>query len=263
MTDFRYRIVDVFTDRPLAGNALCVVLDPAPEPVMKAIAREINLSETTFPVVISDDEYEVRIFTPGDELPFAGHPSLGTAWVLGPRRWRQTSPGGTVSVEADTSGAVMTAPDATLTEVDAAPCVAALGLPRAEAAYLATVGGMTHVLVPTDAPIDRLEPDPAAVAAAALAAGGKSLAPMRRIDDTTLHLRVFLPGSGIPEDPGTGSAAGAVGVLARRLWGTSVDVIIRQGDEMGRPCRLEVHAAEGDVRVGGRVAPVAAGTFTL
>lgn len=230
---------------------------------MPAVAREVNLSETTFPVVVSDDEYDVRIFTPGDELPFAGHPTLGTAWVLGPQRWRQISPGGTVTVEADARGAVMTAPDAVLTEVDAAPCIAALGLPTAEGAYLATVGGMTHVLVPTEAPIDRLVPDLPAAAAAARGAGGNSLAPMRRVDDATLHLRVFLPGSGIPEDPGTGSAAGAVGVLARRLWGTSTDVTIRQGDEMGRPCRIEVHAVEGEVLVGGRVAACAEGTFTL
>lgn len=70
----RYRIVDVFTDVPLAGNALCVVLDPCPEPVMTAIAREVNLSETTFPVVTGEDSYEMRIFTPSAELPFAGHP---------------------------------------------------------------------------------------------------------------------------------------------------------------------------------------------
>lgn len=230
---------------------------------MQALAREVNLSETTFPVVVSDDEYEVRIFTPGAELPFAGHPTLGTAWVLGPQRWRQTSPGGTVEVEADFTGAVMNQPDPELVEVDAAPCVAALGLPRAEGAFLATVAGMKHVLVPTEAPLEKLVPDLAAVAAAARGGGGNSLAPMRRIDDTTLHVRVFLPGAGIAEDPGTGSAAGAVGVLARRLWSTGVDVTIRQGDEMGRPCRLEVHAEEGDVRVGGRVAACAEGTFTL
>jgi trans-2,3-dihydro-3-hydroxyanthranilate isomerase len=86
---------------------------------------------------------------------------------------------------------------------------------------------------------------------------------MRRVDDTTLHARVFLPESGIAEDPGTGSAAGAIGVLARRLWSTSADVVIRQGDEMGRPCRIEVHAEDGDVRVGGRVAACAEGLFTL
>jgi trans-2,3-dihydro-3-hydroxyanthranilate isomerase len=239
------------------------VLDPVPEAVMPAIAREVNLSETTFPVVTADDSYDVRIFTPGDELPFAGHPTLGTAWVLGAQRWQQTSPGGTVTVEADAHGAVMGQPDIALAEVDPAAAVAALGLPGADGAYLATVSGMTHVLVPTEAPIDRLAPDLPAVATAARRAGGKSLVPMRRVDDTTLHVRVFVPDSGIAEDPGTGSAAGAVGLLARRLWTTGADVTIRQGDEMGRPCRIEVHAVEGDVRVGGRVAACAEGTFTL
>jgi trans-2,3-dihydro-3-hydroxyanthranilate isomerase len=122
---------------------------------------------------------------------------------------------------------------------------------------------MTHVLVPTDAPIDRLSPDLTAVAAAARRGGGKSLAPMRRVDDATLHVRLFAPDAGIAEDPGTGSAAGAVGVLAQRLWGTATDVTIRQGAEMGRPCRIEVHAEAGNVRVGGRVAACAEGTFTL
>src|SRR5205814_166060 len=84
--------------RARAGNAVCVVLDPCPEPVMGALAREVNLSETTFPTVIGDDEYDVRIFTPTGELPFAGHPSLGTGWVLGPGRWTQTSAGATVVV---------------------------------------------------------------------------------------------------------------------------------------------------------------------
>src|SRR5579885_2388928 len=105
MTRIRYRIVDVFSDRPLAGNALCVVLDPVPDDVMQAIARETNLSETTFPTVTGSDSYDVRIFTPSVELPFAGHPTLGTAWVLGAGRWQQTSPGAVVTVEADAGGA--------------------------------------------------------------------------------------------------------------------------------------------------------------
>ncbi|MDQ1373986.1 MAG: trans-2,3-dihydro-3-hydroxyanthranilate isomerase [Actinomycetota bacterium] len=230
---------------------------------MQAIAREVNLSETTFPVVIAEDEYDVRIFTPGDELPFAGHPTLGTAWVLGAQRWKQTSPGGTITVEADDDGAVMAQRDIQLAEVESATAMEALGLPGAEGAYLATVSGMTHVLVPTDAPIDRLTPDPGAVAAAASAVGGRSLVPMRRVNDTTLHVRVFAPDAGVAEDPGTGSAAGAVGLLARRLWGTAAALTIRQGDEMGRPCRIEVHAEEDNVLVGGRVAACAEGTFSL
>ena len=80
-----FRLVDVFTDRALAGNQLCVV----PEPVesldtllMQAIAREIGFSETTFVSEAAGDRYAMRIFTPGTELPFAGHPTLGTAFVL-------------------------------------------------------------------------------------------------------------------------------------------------------------------------------------
>ena len=78
----RYRIVDVFSDRALAGNQLCVVLDDCDESLMQAVAREVNLSETTFPVVTGPASYSNRIFTPSAELPFAGHPSLGTAWAL-------------------------------------------------------------------------------------------------------------------------------------------------------------------------------------
>ena len=129
MTRLRYRIVDVFSERPLAGNALCVVLDPCPAPVMQALAREVNLSETAFPTVLAEDAYDVRIFTPQVELPFAGHPSIGTAWVLGPRAWTQTSPGATVTVEADATGAVMSQPDPELTAVDPAPLVDALAWP--------------------------------------------------------------------------------------------------------------------------------------
>src|SRR5436309_7984244 len=81
----RFRFVDVFTDRPLAGNQLCVVPEAPPElatEAMQAIAREVNYSETTFVTGSAADQYRVRIFTPAAELPFAGHPTLGTAFVL-------------------------------------------------------------------------------------------------------------------------------------------------------------------------------------
>ena len=261
--ELRYRVVDVFSDRPLAGNALCVVLDPCPEPVMSAIAREVNLSETTFPVVIAKGEYEMRIFTPSVELPFAGHPSLGTAWVLGPGTWTQRTQGATVTVEADGDGAVMTQPDPELERVDDDGVARALGLPGVDGAYLARAGGIAHLLVPTSAPLEGLHPDPAAVEAVTRRLGGGGLAPVRRIDDGTLHARYFVPGWGLAEDPGTGSAAGPIGILARRLWGTSADVVVRQGDEIGRPCRIRVHAEEGAVRVGGGVTSSAQGHFTL
>lgn len=263
--ELRYRVVDVFSDRPLAGNAVCVVLDPCPEPVMGAIAREVNLSETTFPTVIGDDEYEVRIFTPSVELPFAGHPSLGTAWALGPGRWTQVSEGATVEVEADGDGAVMTQPTPVITEVDDKPVADAVQLDDVEAVYRADAGGVAHLLLPTASRVDRLGVSPPMLADLAARARVTTVAVFCLIDDSTLKARVFVPspsGGGF-EDPGTGSAAGPIALLARRLWGTAADVVIEQGDEIGRPCRIEALAEEDDVRVGGRVAACAEGLFTL
>ena len=263
--ELAYRVVDVFTDRPLAGNALCVVLEPAPEPVMAAIAREVNLSETTFVTRAGRGAYDLCIWTPTAELPFAGHPSLGTAWALGPGRWTQRSPGATVEVEASPEGAVMTQPEPSFEEGDLAPLAAALGLPggHASAAHLAEIGGVRHLLVAVDAAVGRLRPDPVRLAELARGVKATGVAVLRALDDDNLQARVFVPGSTVFEDPGTGSAAGALAVLARRLWGTAEDVVVHQGAETGRPCRIEVHAGRDGVRVGGRVVGCAEGRFTL
>jgi trans-2,3-dihydro-3-hydroxyanthranilate isomerase len=262
----KYRIVDVFTDVPLAGNALCVVTDPvSDESSMQAIAREVNLSETTFVTRTGEASYDVRIFTPGGELPFAGHPSLGTAWVMGPGRWTQRSPGATVTIEATGEGATMSAPDPTLTEVYPEDGARAVGLPEAAVAkaFVADVGGMGFLVLPTEAPIDGLRIDQSAVAAAAKAVGVPGVGIVRRLDDRTLHARVFVPGASIVEDPGTGSAAAPFGLIARKLWpSTSADLTIFQGAEIGRPCCIEVHAEVGNLRVGGRVAACAEGRFS-
>ncbi len=263
MSRLAYRIVDVFTDRAFTGNGLCVVTDPCPESVMQPIAREANLSETTFVTSVGDGAYSMRIFTPASELPFAGHPSLGTAWVLGPGSWEQTTPGAVVRVDADADGAEMTQPDPELTEVSSADVAAALGLPGVEGAWLSVAGGTAHVLVPTTAPLESLAPDFGAVSRVAGALGGISLAPVRRLSDDELHVRVFVAGAGIPEDPGTGSAAGPIAVLARRLWGVDEWVTIRQGAEMGRPCVLRARGVDGDVRVGGRVVASAEGRWLV
>ena len=269
MRELRYRVVDVFTDQPLTGNGLCVVLDPVgdDEVLMQAIAREVNLSETTFVTVTGDGAYDVRIWTPNGELPFAGHPSIGTAWALGPGRWTQRSPGATVVVEASEAGAVMAQPDPTFTEVYPEDVAAGLGLSAAAVrhATVAEVGGTRHLLVPVDesTPLDRLRPDLVALEAAVRGVRATGVGVVRRVDDGTLHARVWIPGSSVPEDPGTGSAAGPFAVLARRLWGTDEDVVVEQGAELGRPCRIEVHAEPGNIRVGGRVAASAEGRFTL
>lgn len=260
-----FRIVDVFTDSPLSGNALCVVFEPAPEPVMSALAREINLSETTFVTRTGLLSYDVSIWTPAGELPFAGHPSIGTAWALGPGRWTQRSPGTTVEVVATEDGAVMTQPDPVFTGVAPEPAIEALGLTQGkeDAAWVADVGGTRHLLVPTRQRLDRLHPQQDELLAVATTAQTTTVAVFAPLGDESVNARVFVPASTVPEDPGTGSAAGAIGLLGRRLWGMGADLVVHQGDEIGRPCRMEVHAEEGRVRVGGRVVAAAEGRFTL
>ena len=240
----RYRVVDVFSDRPLAGNPLCVVLDECPPDRMQAIAREMNLSETTFPTTTAADAYSMRIFTPTAELPFAGHPSIGTAWVLGPRRWTQTTAGATVTVDADEAGARMSQPDPTFREV--------------RDGWIAEAAGNSFFIQPFDGPIDAVGP-------AALTGSDDAFlwAALRAVDEQTLEVRAFVIGPSGFEDPGTGSLAGPAALLAHRLFGTAIDVVVQQGDHIGRPCRIDVHAEEGEVRVGGRVAACAEGTLTI
>lgn len=258
----RYRIVDVFSERPLEGNGLCVVLDNCPEELMQRIAREVNLSETTFPVRTGESTYEMRVFTPTQELSFAGHPSLGTAWVLGAGRWTQTTAGGSVVVEADEHGARMTQPQPEFEPVttQADDVLSALSLSSADAIYRSTAGGITHILVATSEPIDRLVLDLGRVAGVSRACNGLTLVPFRQVDVATLNARVFAPAAGVPEDPGSGSAAGPIALLASKIWGTAPQVTITMGSEIGRPSSIAVETV-GRLHVGGRVALCAEGQF--
>ena len=259
----RYRIVDVFTDRPLAGNALCIVLDPCPEERMQAIAREMNLSETTFVTERGEGTYSMRIFTPGLELPFAGHPTLGTAWVMGPGRWTQVTSGGRIPVTADERGAEMTQPDPVLREAGDAGVREAAGVDRVLGVWRAEAAGNAHLVAAVDDTLDTLRPHPEAARELLDTHATTTLALVRHLDGDTLHVRVFFRSVGIAEDPGTGSAAGPIGVLARRVWGLGPDLLIHQGDEIGRPCRIRVHAEPGDLRVAGRVVLAAEGRFSV
>jgi trans-2,3-dihydro-3-hydroxyanthranilate isomerase len=259
----RYRIVDVFTDQPLAGNALCVVTDPCPEERMAGVAREMNLSETTFPSIVGPGRYRNRIFTPAIELPFAGHPSLGTAWVLGPGRWEQTTAGAVVTVDADAHRARMTQPDPVLQETDTDGVAEALGVDGVDGAFVATAAGNRFLVAPTTVALEDARPRPGELAGLCARLELTGLCLLRRLGDGDLHVRVFAPAAGVGEDAGTGSAAGPIAVLARRLWATSVDVVIHQGQEIGRPCRIEVHAEAGNVLVGGAVTACAEGRFLV
>jgi trans-2,3-dihydro-3-hydroxyanthranilate isomerase len=293
--------VDVFTDRPFAGNALCVVPDATglSGEQMQAIAREMNLSETTFVLPPTDPQanYWMRIFTPAKEIPFAGHPSVGTAYVMARAgRFRLQEPVtrifqqvgiGTLPLDIEVAGGkpgrvIMTQGKPVFGSAlrDLTPIADALGV---DAQTLAKVNlpaqvvstGLGHLMVPLsdlDA-IGNLRPNATLLDMLLQGVGAlgcfvfclQATAP-----DTFAHARMFAPGAGVPEDPATGSAAGPLGAyLAVHgvLPKTQTAFVLEQGIEMGRPSRLWVEVirdAAGmptTVRVGGTTVPVIRGTI--
>ena len=280
-----FRIVDVFTPRPLAGNQLCVVPEPVDidEDLMQAIAKEIGFSETTFVTSSGGDRYAMRIFTPDKELPFAGHPTLGTAFVM-VSEGRVTSPAiqtveaGEIPVEVDV--------DANWARMRQLPAV--FGPEFADRELIARAIGLTpddlHPdlpvrivstgLLPTIVPVRDLETvrraasDARAIVDALAASGGEELY-LFAVTDEGVTARMFEAGHGIGEDPATGGAAGPLGAYLAEygLAGMPGTVMIRQGEQVGRPSELHVEAVrEGDawrVRVGGGVHVVGRGELTL
>lgn len=280
-----FRLVDVFAPRPLEGNQLCVVpepdeLDPA---TMQALAKEIGFSETTFVTAAEGDRYAMRIFTPGEELPFAGHPTLGTAFVM-VAEGRVSSPAtqvvsaGEIPVEVDlvASFAWMTQFPATLgPEFDDRSLIArASGLEIGDLDPGLPVQTVSTGLPATIVPVRDLEalrratPHAMLVDQAVADAGGEDLYLFAPTEEG-VTARMFESGFGIGEDPATGSAAGPLGAyLAEHgLAGMPGSVLIRQGEQVGRPSELHVEVArEGATwraRVGGGVHVVGRGEFSL
>jgi len=298
--EYRIRQVDVFTERPLAGNQLAVVLDATgiADAEMQAIAREMNLAETTFvlPPTRPDCVARVRIFTPARELAFAGHPTLGTAWVLAagervpPGVTRFTLEEGIGPVEVETEGAPprprfvwMRHRDASFgPEVrDRAGIAAALGLaegdllPGAPVEPGSTGNEFLYVPLRDRAAVDRARLDPPRLDTMPGAQGPIGvfvLAPDADRAARRVYSRMFAPRSGIPEDPATGSASGALGAyLVRHALvepAPSLTIVSEQGTAMGRQSFVHIACAVrdgrvGDLRVGGGVVPVLEGRLTL
>jgi trans-2,3-dihydro-3-hydroxyanthranilate isomerase len=274
---FRYVVADVFTDVPLAGNQLAVFTDAReiPEEKLQPLARELKLSETVFVYPPNADGHvRIRIFTPGAELPFAGHPILGTAFVLaGPLQLeeiRLETKGGVVPVRLERDGSRiafgwMTQPPFSHEPFEpAGELLALLGVEKSGLPVELYRQGPGHVLVELGSPekVAALTPDLAGIARLAGEHGAMCFA--RR--DGHWKARVFVPGVGIDEDPATGSAAGPLALhLARHgrvAFGDEIE--IRQGEEIDRPSTLNAVArSETEVEVGGTAVIVARGEFRL
>lgn len=283
-----YQIVDVFTDRTYAGNPLAVVLggDDLSTEQCQALAGEFNLSETAFPMRSSDAaDYRLRIFTPAAELPFAGHPSIGAAWVqravgavfadtvvqecgagLLPLTWR---PDGSIELTGGTPSVGDPLPDALATAL-----IEAAGLPEfACAAGLSARSastGSAFTVVPVDEGALTYARPAAEIARALEGTGGHGLYLLAWTPGRA-HVRMFAPSLGVAEDPATGSAATALGAyLAAEglVEDGETAFTVSQGAEMGRPSTLHCAVVvRGGVatqcRVAGHVVPVAHGEIAV
>jgi trans-2,3-dihydro-3-hydroxyanthranilate isomerase len=295
--------VDVFTDRPFAGNALCVVPDGSKlsSEQMQAIAREMNLSETTFVLPPTDPKaaYWMRIFTPAKEIPFAGHPSVGTAYVMAmagrfplqepvTRIFQQVGVG-TLPLDIEVSSGkpgrvIMTqgTPNFGPALRDVTPVAEAVGLDpgslaRSRLPVQVVSCGLAHLMVPLPdlQSMRDLRPNPVRLDQllhSCGALGYYAFCLKTTTPEAFAHARMFAPAAGVPEDPATGSAAGPLGAylaVHRLLPKDRSTFVIEQGIEMGRPSQMWIEVIcdsagmPSTLRVGGTTVPVIRGTIDV
>ena len=277
MPRFRYVVIDVFTDRPLTGNQLAVFTDARdiPEDDLRRLARELNFSETTFVYPPdADGHVRMRIFTPATEVPFAGHPTLGTAFVLAAPlqlgEIRIETGRGTVPVRVEREGARisfgwMEQPLPSIEPFDRSDeLLAALGV-ESELPLELYDNGIRHVYVALGSrdEVAALRPDLQRVAAV-----GPYGVNCFAGDAAAWKTRMFHPAFGVADDPATGSAAGPLAYhLARHgRIAFGEEISIEQGTEIGRPSMLyaRVEGRDGTaerIEVGGGAVVVARGEF--
>ncbi len=281
MTRYEYRLVDVFTDKAFGGNPLAVFTDgrAVDERLMQPIAKELHLSETTFvlPPSSKGADHRLRIFTPDKELPFAGHPTIGTAYVVGAGRdgtmWLQEGVGN-IRVTSREGFVQMDQPLPTFTGTTVTRQAAAEALSlaveevRSDVPIQVGSSGVPFLFVP----LANLKAVRRARRPGALDASVYVFAMSGERSGSHVHGRMFDQGLGIGEDPATGSAQGPLGayVVVHELVQAAPTTRIRveQGFEIGRPSILDIEvdragAAITAVRVGGRCIPMGGGWLDL
>lgn len=275
-----YAVYDVFTDTPFGGNQLAVIPDGdgLSDAQMQTIAREFNFSETTFVLPPEDPAHtaRIRIFTPMRELPFAGHPTIGTAVMLaemgyGPDMVLELGVG-PLPAHAEAGQARF------VTEVP----LERKGTPAGELVArtigcspdqivaqheIASLGGdFVYVQLDNRDTLSSLSPNVDAMREGTqLFPGNHDFAVYAWVedDDRTLHARMFAPLDGIPEDPATGSAAAPLAALLCADRGENQSLIIHQGYDMGRPSQIYLQAEPGKVTVAGSAIRTMSGKLIL
>ncbi|UXX95624.1 PhzF family phenazine biosynthesis protein [Streptomyces sp. AD2-2] len=271
--------VDVFSTSPCSGNPVAVVLDGTglSDEEMRGLARWTNLSETTFllPPTVPEADYRVRIFTPGGELPFAGHPTLGSAraWLEGggtpqdDERIVQECGVGLVTVRRGEDVLSFAAPprvrEGALDEDQLLRFVGALGIKRDQVVaheWVDNGPGWAVVRLATAAEVLALEPDFSLMPDAMVGAIGAHPDGSRH----AFEMRTFAPGAGVPEDPACGSMNAGVGQWLTSTGAAPASYRVSQGTRLGRAASIEVTAdADGTVWVSGAAVVLISGTITL
>lgn len=296
-----YHLVDVFTNRQFGGNQLAVFPEPPadlPTSIMQRIAAELNLSETTFvfPPADKANDYRLRIFTPASELPMAGHPTIGTAYVLA-----RLGSVGRLTGEKSIVFEEGVGPITVTIQADEIGNPSAIWMSQPIPQFLATYedrSNLAEILSLSTADIrDNIPAQVVSSGLPFLFVVLDSLAAMKRIrfrtdkwaeclagtdaenvfvttletvnEDSAAHSRMFAPALGISEDPATGSASGPLGAFLLRYGLVHAsDMLSEQGFEMGRPSFIRIHVeSSGDcfseVSVGGECAYVGYGTLVI
>ncbi|WP_433167041.1 PhzF family phenazine biosynthesis protein [Kribbella sp. CA-247076] len=271
--------VDVFASGPYTGNPVAVVLDGTElsDQEMQRLAVWTNLSETTFvlPPTVPEADYRLRIFTPGGELPFAGHPTLGSAWAWldgggvpqHADRIVQECAAGLVAVRRDEDRLSFAAPprvrEGSLEDDYLDRIVTAFGITpdRVVAHQWVDNGpGWAVIHLPTAEEVLKLEPDLALIPTAMVGAIG----PYPDGHEYDFELRTFAPGVGVPEDPACGSMNASVGQWLISTGAAPSSYRVSQGARVGRAASIEVTAdPDGTVWVSGATTTCIRGTITL
>lgn len=281
MSRLRFDLVNVFgiAGEPFSGNPLAVITadEPVPDATMQAWARQFNLSETTFVCRVGTPEgvdAAVRIFTPTVELPFAGHPTLGTAYCVAAALGRDAvtlgMPAGHVPVRLTDQGWQLQAPQGPAWEHEASVSewAKALGLPEAAVpspAYRVAAGVEQVILeLATPEAVRDAVADPTSLRELGLCPSGEALVYLWAwTGAATVEARLFFSQDlAVVEDPATGSACANLGTLWASQGRRNLTVVVSQGAAIHRPSRLVIDLdADGRVSVAGHVVPVGSGSL--
>ncbi len=304
MPSYPFVQLDVFTREPLAGNPLAVFPEATglDDRTMQALAREMNLSETAFVLPSSVATRRVRFFTPFAEIPLAGHPTIGTWWLLAARGAVDVAPEGVTRLTQETGAGVLPVDihceSGQVRRVVMTQADPQFGDSVPSEGFGLLLGGPPDIVPPSPLPQvvstalpQLMVPIRSLADLRALPSGGGGAALARRLrelgtdcamcftleterPEATVHCRMFAPGLGVPEDPATGSAAGALGCylvwhgLVRPHDGVA-RVVVEQGHEINRPSSITVDVTVGNggeitgVEVGGEAVEVITGEVHL